>query len=106
MSPFFNTRTLHSLADTHLNFASIRDAGTCFDFDFVNHNQPGGRSWSRSEQEGNVAQVLLSIHMYLAVSVFCCSSHGCGSSHRCRQRGCPHARAEMDLLQCAQVSVK
>lgn len=70
MSPFFNTCTLHSLADTHLNFASIRDAGTCFDFDFVNHNQPGGRSWSRSEQEGNVAQVLLSIHIYLAFSMF------------------------------------
>lgn len=62
--------SLHSLADIHLIFAKIRDAGMHFDLNFVKQNQSGGNYWSRSERQGSVAQILLAIHVDLGVPLF------------------------------------
>lgn len=51
-------------------FANVRGADTCFDFDLVNRNCSSGRSWSKSGQQGDVAQASPETHIYLGAPLF------------------------------------
>lgn len=118
-----NIKCLLSSTPAHsipYHFANVRDADTCFDFDLVNQNCSSGRSWSRSGQQGDGAQVSPETHISLGEPLFSvvppvalgAAAHrggaGAGQSrtwHTAFHKTSPWSLVKMEVPYCQHASV-